>query len=194
MKGKEAWWIVLFIFLLPMMAVSKVGSIAKHSNMDDGQRSRRRTNILGMLVLGIFVFAIFVTQGAKWFRNSQDEKITKNMLDHVAECFANDDRETIKQWGMGGYQDPWGNQIVVADSPSGVYAFLSKGPDGEEGTDDDVLSNSYTRPVKTVKSIVVLPKKPNPKQQKAASTLDKAKGWLKNKWNGDKDVEEDSDK
>lgn len=154
-------------------------------------KGRKYTSLAGLVVFGVFVIVMLCVGGSQWLTGRGEIKDTENMLNHVAKSFANNDRETVLQWAQGGYSDSWGNQFILEskDDEDG-YRMLSKGPDGELGTADDVSSRVY-KP--TVKKLVqdVLTIKPKPKEDStvetkphAPSTFEKAKGWLKNKWDG----------
>ncbi len=49
--------------------------------------------------------------------------------------------DPILRGGEGALQDPWGNEYKLVKKGSKSYYVLSLGPDGAEGTDDDIRSD-----------------------------------------------------
>lgn len=49
-----------------------------------------------------------------------------------------------KVWLMGIAEDPWGSEYVIREGDRGDFEVLSFGPDGDEGTDDDISSKDLT--------------------------------------------------
>lgn len=146
---------------------------------------KKYTNMAGVAVLGFFVIAMICVSGSKWLSSRSEVRETEKQLNRVAEGFANNDREIILQWASGEHPDLWGNQFVPK-SVKGGYRFVSKGPDGELGTEDDIVGRVYKPTIKKrVQNVFV--KKPHVEKKTEEleekphdpSTIDKAKGWWK---------------
>ena len=156
-------------------------------------RRRKYTNIAGLAVLGFFVIAIIAVSGSKWLTRRSEVRDTEKLLNYVAAGFANSDHEIMKQWAIGGpgFKDSWGNQLVIKSKEGEEgYRFVSKGPDGELETEDDISSRVHKLTLKT-KAQDIFTKKPHIKEENPEepeenpSTFDKAKEWLKKKWSKD---------
>ncbi len=52
-----------------------------------------------------------------------------------------DGDDPILKGGEGALQDPWGNDYKLVKKGSKSYYILSAGPDGQEGTEDDIRSD-----------------------------------------------------
>ena len=188
MKNKDVFWIVVLLFIAaPFLAIA--GATKGVNAMD---RKRKYTNLIGLVVLSVFVIAILGVQASKWVAKNAERSSTAKQLNQVAAGFADNNREIILKWGTGGYSDSWGGPLILEskDDEEG-YRLLSKGPDGELGTEDDVSSRVHKpTPKKKVQDIFVKKphvekKKKKEKQPEKPSTFDRAKGWLKKKWDGD---------
>jgi hypothetical protein len=193
MRSKDFWLVVLVIILIPFAMAQ--GTKKLITGGDEMSRGRKYTSLAGLAVLGVFVIVMICVGGSEWLSSRSEVKSTEKMLNTVAEGFANNDRETVLQWAEGGYSDSWGNQFILQhkDGEEG-YRMLSKGPDGELGTDDDLSSRVHKPTIKKrVQDVLTIRPKPD-EEEKAEptvepkphtpSTLDRAKGWLRKKWEG----------
>ena len=102
-----------------------------------------------MGVVGFFVF------GALEEANIKEAKIEVSNLGNMVESYylmtdphqlpdSLDDLSEKKNLVKGGEipTDPWGNEYVYCKEGGQQYTILSKGPDGTEGTEDDIVSKS----------------------------------------------------
>lgn len=71
----------------------------------------------------------------------QHKKLPSSLNDLVE---GSDDNPPILEGGEGALIDPWDNEYVFKKSGQRYY-ILSKGPDGEEGTDDDIRSDKTNK-------------------------------------------------
>ncbi len=172
MSRNEIFWLVIFfIFVMPFLAAAE---FTRRAVVGEASRKRRYTNIAGLAVLGFFVIVVACVSISRWSDNRNEIASTEALLNDVAEGFAKNDREIIKQWGRGGYSDSWGGPIVLLKSDRAEgYSFISKGPDGEMGTEDDISSRVH---------------KPILKQSWDKTGEPKKKRW-KWSWKRNKDVE-----
>ena len=150
-------------------------------------RKRKATNIIGLVCLGGFVLVIVFVSGTKKLEENKKVRATKSALDHVAEDFVKN-REVVMQWAKGEYSDIWGNNFILTTNKGGGVQMLSKGPDGDLGTKDDIESRIfYPRKIPSV--VKPKPQKNTDKtvmqkfeetKAKATEMLDKAKKSVEN--------------
>lgn len=107
------------------------------------QRKRRMSNIIGIAVFATFVTAILIAGAVRMVQNRGHVQEARNLTNEVAAAFADNDVQVIDKWSRGQYVDPWQNQLVLLSSgPAGVQ-MVSKGPDGNLDTGDDIISDLF---------------------------------------------------
>ncbi len=71
------------------------------------------------------------------YKTDNKNKMPKSLEDLVE---TSGDKPPIIEGGIGALEDPWGNNYELKTSGKRYY-IISFGPDGQEGTDDDVRSD-----------------------------------------------------
>ena len=110
--------------------------------MDSAKRKKQIANIFGLVVLAVFVIAIFATKGIAFLQNKKNVEDTKKTLNDLGIAFSQDNPDSMRTWSIGECQDSWGSDIIL-NSKDKVISFSSKGPDKEPGTVDDLIGDSY---------------------------------------------------
>jgi hypothetical protein len=173
--------VTLILIAMPFLATERF------TGRDPVTGKKRWTNIFGVVVMLVFVMAILVTGAVKWTKTKAQVNEAIQEVNYVADSFA--EGKGIDAWAKGAVVDPWDNgYILLKNDPDGVQ-MLSKGPDGEEGTEDDITSEVFVPPVPEPpepkkKSLMekakdLLPKKDKkPEKEDKPSLMDRAKGWF----------------
>lgn len=188
MRKNELWFFFLVILAMPFLFLNR--NIRRG---DSVSRKRKMSSLIGVAVLGVFVIIIVVVQSTKALKDRAKVKETEVVLNEIGEGFAHLNQEIITTWAKGEYQDAWGNHLILVGD-SGTVMFISKGPDGELGTKDDMRGEIfiYETPEVDLTPIVKVPKKKS-LVQKTKETAVKATGlWGKAKGlfsKDDKDVD-----
>ena len=111
---------------------------------------RKLTNALGVLVLIILA----IVMAFVFILRSLAVKETEQLVDDLGHDFAQGNSEVVMEWARGEVVDSWENQVVLVQSDSSAVQFVSKGPDGEMDTDDDIVGEVHQPPKK------ILPRPP----------------------------------
>jgi hypothetical protein len=142
-----------------ILAAIILGAIyAGRRDMDPEARSRRRSNIIGLVVLVGFVIAMVCYGTYRTVQKAQKQEKAKIIVDQMAYEFAQNDLKPLEKWAKGEVVDPWENQVILIESSREGVRFASKGEDGELNTEDDVVSVVHFPPKK------VIPKPPEEKK------------------------------
>lgn len=106
------------------------------------ERKRRISNYIGFFALTVIVGGVLVLNGINWVQKSSKISSTKKTLAELCKGFTKNDKAVIGKWARGEYVDSWNNHIVLeaADRTNSKVVFVSKGPDGQLGTPDDIRS------------------------------------------------------
>lgn len=102
------------------------------------------SNAAGLGTLIFFVFVVLVVGCTRWGIRRYYFKQTREMLRTVAVGFASHDKDVMDQWARGEFQDPWKNSPVILEN-DGSVCFVSKGPDGQLDTGDDIVGERITK-------------------------------------------------
>jgi len=150
MKDSEWMWVLLIPLFLGMDTVDK-----KRKRMSP----QKRSNMIGLVALGVFFIAIvcYVTYGNMQERQAIQDTVAQ--VNNMAVNFANHTDAPIQEWAQGKIVDPWEGQLILTKSSSkdGVQV-VSKGPDGDLNTEDDIRSETVQMQPRYV---IVPPKKPS---------------------------------
>jgi hypothetical protein len=97
------------------------------------------------LLVAISLILLFILLGSayRWnqirnIENAEKTLQTERILKEIADGFSRNDKIIIMKWAKAEYSDGWGNPIALSYSGNQGYIFISKGADGERGTDDDI--------------------------------------------------------
>lgn len=139
------------------------------------QEARRRLNVIGVVVLGLIALAVLLTEGVGRIRRGTQVSGEQAKIDKLAQDFALRDRAVIDRWARGEYKDAWGNVVVLLSNDESGVQFLSGGPDGVSGTEDDIHSKVFASKPRRFDAIqaeqepmpVPVPVEENPKESKA---------------------------
>lgn len=156
-KDSIFWWVILIIILSPFVMLAPSGEAKV---MDKKQARRRASNIIGLIVLGLIVVGVTF----HYLFLKREEDATSVIMNDVARQFAEHDSEAMMTWAKGNITDTWGNTIILSSNnkEDGV-CFISKGRDGELGTNDDINSNCVSLSDKPIPKLdIVL--EPSPKK------------------------------
>ena len=174
MRSKDFWIVVLVLFAVPFLAGAGADRLL-HGD-DKMSKSRRATNILGLICLVAFVVAILIKGGSSYFHQQKEVEDAKIALEDVATGFADGDREVVMSWARGERVDPWGNQLVLQTSGDDLQ-MISKGADGQAGTEDDLTSMVFRYPEKVASTESILKPKPS---EKSPTIGERIAGWKEN--------------
>jgi hypothetical protein len=99
---------------------------------------RQATNVIGLIaltvVLGYIVIQTWAIPAYKarqaYIEENSKWTVTKERMDRLAKM--------PEVWGHSGEYDGWGNRMTYSIRGNTVI-FVSSGPDGQEGTSDDII-------------------------------------------------------
>lgn len=127
------------------------GDRKKMDLMDDPiARKRKRSTIIGVVVLVGFVIAVICGVTYQKVKDAAMAEETKATVDNLAYDFAQGNSDMVMNWARGECVDSWGNQVILSESSSEGVQFVSKGLDGELGTEDDVIGEVHHPPKKVI--------------------------------------------
>lgn len=191
MSDKRSWrdWglVIGLLTLLPFVWFDSVyRKCDERDEMNDNFNKRGYVNYMGVLSFLFLFGAIAATKTYEWYVESKErakaeelrtnrDRETEKLLNYVAEGFAKNDKDIQMRWAKNEFTDPWGKSVFLAiNNKIGGTLFLSKGEDGVEFTEDDIMSEIHFPPVKqinkkTVKDVV--------KNGKPSDDGESEKGW-----------------
>lgn len=147
---------LLLVFVTPYLGVVALVGLVIAAR---GMKEEPKTLALGGMGaggLGILLMLVFNFSGPSNSKGSSsgsnspkftDEERTRTKLvdltDTVSNVAAQQGKIPTDFTALGGppqrYNDPWGNPIVIKQTAERAYQISSYGPDGEEGTSDDIV-------------------------------------------------------
>jgi prophage tail gpP-like protein len=137
-RGLDKWY-----WPMTLLAILFLLLFAKRSD-DPMAQKRRMTNLLALAVFVSFILIVVAFKSREAIKINRQIEATKAVLEEVANYFAEGDLNATMQWARGEYKDAWQNTVVLNlnDEERGVQ-FISKGPDEELYTEDDVHSSVF---------------------------------------------------
>lgn len=106
-----------------------------------GQRKRRISNVVGLALLAGLAGTFGVYKLIVYVNRADELTKTKKVMEIVADGFGRNDPKVVGKWASGQYVDAWGNPIILEAGDTKEFSLLSKGPDGEAGTADDIRAS-----------------------------------------------------
>lgn len=138
MARRDDGWLLLLLFFLPALVARSA---------DQQTRKRNMANALAVLAL-VFVIGLIASEFMiRWYRSLQQVNQTKETLTNVSAALLENDKPAIRQWATGHLKDAWDQSVVISTNNDHEVEVVSKGPDKEFGTEDDV-SHSVEKPPK----------------------------------------------
>jgi hypothetical protein len=118
---------------------------------------------VGIATVVLLAIGIGIHKGYNYYTSQKYKDIckTQELVKTVAEGLIVSDPKVMDAWSKGEYKDSWGHVLIIcAHDPEKVFQVASRGPDGELGTADDIVSEMKTRAKRPVAAPVA---KPEPK-------------------------------
>lgn len=113
--------------------------------------NKRKTNIIAIVLFVLLTLCAavhsFIMHEIEIKNQKEAEALTLKKANDLARAFAKDpDSKLITLWAESKYPDAWGRQFILENvTEEKSYKFRSAGLDGVEGTDDDIVSEKYSR-------------------------------------------------